>query len=220
MEDRDIAAEVAPSKVTTIHLNGYPSMFPIKANHWVIFLQFDKGDSVKVDMTPSADGETGCALFLLKDCISSSSAIHHRRWDTVGDVTVGQVRDMFKDNGLHRYKFNQTGQSCQYWVWSLFKEIEEMGYFHEGSEQEPWSDTSHVWYGGDEKELTGVGQGSVYRCWFSAHVELLPGRVFLVRSFCNACRLGIQKLPCSAYLAEILSRIAKVTLLIHSCFGG
>jgi hypothetical protein len=130
MEDKDITTEIASSPITGIHLNVYPAIAPIKANHSVVFLQFDKGDAVKVDMTPGADGETGCALFLVKDYVSSSNAIHRRRWDTLGDVTVGRVHEMVKEKSLHRYKFNHAGQGCQYWVWSFIKEVEEMGYLH------------------------------------------------------------------------------------------
>ena len=158
--DSDITDMVAERNVTRVHVVAYPENGT--SNHWVSFLDVGDSEFVIVNMTPGADGSTGCVMFNFRGPEEREQTVVDLVWDSIDKFTVGTILRLVKENRMDKYRFNSDSEGCSLWIHALITKLVGAGYLSAQAPGETWDAIRYLWHSGTEKVPRAVPRGTFY----------------------------------------------------------
>jgi hypothetical protein len=164
-----VDAATMAKTVTRITLSAYPKNGARDVNHWVAFLETGAEESVKVDMTPGADGSTGVILFAPKPYLQTDKAVFDIKFPTLNNPTVQQIYDLIttpdpynNNQTLERYRFTADGDGCRYWIYRFILRVEQAGYLAQGTAGQVYQYVCNFWTSPTQYTPLAIAIGTFY----------------------------------------------------------
>ncbi|KAI0202708.1 hypothetical protein F4808DRAFT_458871 [Astrocystis sublimbata] len=106
-------------EVVSIHLIAYPNSsnegdeegLP-PTNHWCLFLESDRDNSVRFDMTPG---------------------IHRITFKVIAPLNAAMLVELVQKNGRQNYQFTPDWEGCRFWNYTFLQDLEKAKIIHQGS---------------------------------------------------------------------------------------
>ncbi|CDO77829.1 hypothetical protein BN946_scf184714.g4 [Trametes cinnabarina] len=138
-KDRVVSGIVVTASGTVSTSPDYPNYF-----HWRFYLILQPSNtnlhagmsqthSVVFDMIPT-NPPTGCFVITSKPESASTARLKiELPLATVGSPTVKQLIALFMEKGMNRYRFDDTGSGCLWWVTTGVRLLEQAGLLEAGA---------------------------------------------------------------------------------------
>lgn len=87
----------------------------VSENHWSIYLLFENGGAIRMNMTADYGDPTGSIEWTTYNYQLTNSALHHWDYQMAEGVTVKHVYDLVYYYRRNQYFFSGGGSGCRYW---------------------------------------------------------------------------------------------------------
>ncbi|RMZ75830.1 hypothetical protein DV737_g5109, partial [Chaetothyriales sp. CBS 132003] len=132
--------EVSTVRVVVHALGPVKRGASISYNHWTVsLLSPNSPHSIRLDMQPSGP-RNGTLIITELPYLVSTRATAYFDFLVYPDksVTVGNVKDILRFNGRHRYSMTEHG-GCQWWCWNVIKDLSNAAILGPNAGDELWA---------------------------------------------------------------------------------